>query len=87
MRLNENIGKRAGQPSGCSCEAKMRCGEEMPGRQFNTMQGVTTTMQAPAQPPIWGPPPPLPLVGMPPPLPPAHVKPLPGLLTLPNEYH
>jgi len=45
---------------------------------------ATTTMPAPAQPPIAPPPPPPPLPGPPPPLPLAPAKPLPGLPGLPG---
>lgn len=71
-------------PGGCNCQGKTTGGCQGQGAAAYVTMPPTTTMMAPAQPPIPPPPPPVPLPGPPPPLPLAPAKPLPGLPGLPE---
>lgn len=72
-------------PAGCNCQGT-NTGKKCSGAGAAgwVTPAPTTTMQAPAQPPIPPPPMPPPLPGPPPPLPPVAAKPLPGLPGLPG---
>lgn len=76
-----------GPPRGCNClgvTSGKACDQAGGAAWWSFTPAPTTTMMAPAQPPIMAPPPPPPLPGPPPPLPLAPAKPLPGLPGLPE---